>query len=62
MEQDFLPLNSDYSEFDFQQLENRLETDPLMMDGMIDLSLSEFETPCSDFSCPYLFYCKSLEC
>lgn len=30
-------VNSDFSEFDLQQLEERLETDPLVTGGLLDL-------------------------
>lgn len=31
-------VNSDFSEFDLQQLEERLETDPLVTGGLLDFS------------------------
>ncbi|WP_217771384.1 hypothetical protein [Phocaeicola coprocola] len=34
-------LNSEFSEFDLQELEQRLETDPLTTGGLLDLSASE---------------------
>lgn len=37
MGDELIPLNSELSEFDLKQLEERLETDPLATGGLMDL-------------------------
>ena len=38
---ELVSLNSEYSEFDLQKLEERLETDPLAVGGLVDLVTTE---------------------
>lgn len=38
---DLISLNSELSEFELQQLEQRLETDPLAIGGLLDLASSD---------------------
>ena len=38
---ELVSLNSEYSEFDLQKLEERLETDPLAVGGLVDLITTE---------------------
>lgn len=38
---ELISLNSELSEFDLQQLEQRLETDPLAIGGLLDLASSD---------------------
>ena len=52
-------VNSDFSEFDLQQLEERLETDPLVTGGLLDLV--DDPAPTCRFKCPHLQVCK-LQC
>ena len=37
-EREIVSLNETFSEFDLQKLEDRLETDPLAVGGLLDLS------------------------
>lgn len=37
LEEEFISLNSELSEFDLQELEQRLETDPLAVGGLLDV-------------------------
>lgn len=48
-------VNSDFSEFDLQQLEERLETDPLVTGGLLDLV--DDPAPTCRFKCPHLQVC-----
>ena len=53
---EMLSLNSEFSEFSLQQLEERLETDPLAVGGLLDITSSSdgqtFNfTPCVEDSC-----------
>lgn len=54
-ENEMLSLNSDFSEFELQKLEERLETDPLAVGGLLDLFQAQ-AMPCADINinCPYL--------
>lgn len=59
--EEFLSLNSEISEFSLQELEQRLETDPLAIGGLLDVTsvsdntlLSAHATGC-DFSCGWYF-------
>lgn len=52
-------VNSDFSEFDLQQLEERLETDPLVTGGLLD-SVDD-PAPTCRFKCPHLQVCE-LQC
>jgi hypothetical protein len=52
-------VNSDFSEFDLQQLEERLETDPLVTGGLLDLV--DDPAPTCLFKCPHLQVCE-LQC
>lgn len=38
---ELISLNSELSEFDLQQLEQRLETDPLAIGGLLDFASSD---------------------
>ncbi len=38
LDKELVPLNFETSEFDLQQLEERLETDPLAVGGLVDLT------------------------
>lgn len=58
-EKNLFSVNSDFSEFDLQQLEERLETDPLAVGGLIDLSNeNDIESMSCHFSCPSLENCN----
>ncbi len=59
MKDDFCSVNSNFSEFDLQQLEERLETDPLVSGGLLDLT--DDPTPTCRFKCPHLQNCE-LQC
>lgn len=52
-------LNSEFSEFALQQLEERLETDPLAVGGLVDLSYAEdnIAPRCIVVTCPNLQEC-----
>lgn len=39
--EEMLSLNSEISEFDLEQLEERLETDPLAVGGLLDLASTQ---------------------
>lgn len=57
LEKNLFSVNSDFSEFDLQQLEERLETDPLAVGGLIDLSNGNGIEPACWFDCPGLQGC-----
>lgn len=58
-EKKLFSVNSDFSEFDLQQLEERLETDPLAVGGLVDLSNGNgIESISCHFSCPSLEKCN----
>lgn len=38
---ELISLNSEITEFDLQQLEERLETDPLAVGGLVDLASTQ---------------------
>lgn len=60
--EEIFSVNSDFSEFDLQQLEVRLETDPLAVGGLLDLASVDTPMPaCGIFKCPHLEYCE-LKC
>ena len=52
-------VNSDFSEFDLQQFEERLETDTLVTGGLLDLV--DDPAPTCRFKCPHLQVCE-LQC
>ena len=52
-------VNSDFPEFDLPQLEERLETDPLVTGGLLDLV--DDPAPTCRFKCPHLQVCE-LQC
>ncbi|OUO49327.1 hypothetical protein B5F77_15000 [Parabacteroides sp. An277] len=57
-EQELISCNSEFSEFALQQLEERLETDPLAVGGLVDLSYTDNITPrCGINLCPNLVEC-----
>lgn len=50
-------LNSEFGEFDLQELEQRLETDPLAVGGLLDLASTKDLQPSamlSDCTCNFL--------
>ena len=52
-------INSELSEFELQQLEERLETDPLAIGGLLDLSAGDGDiNPACWFDCPNLTSCE----
>lgn len=51
------PLNSEFSEFELKRLEERLETDPLAIGGLIDISDGDSVESC-DFDCKKLEHCE----
>lgn len=53
-------FNSELSEFELQQLEERLETDPLAIGGLLDLSAGDgdINPACGLFGCPNLTSCE----
>lgn len=59
---EMLSLNSEFSEFNLQKLEERLETDPLAVGGLLDLSSTTNEgqvfnlTPCAEDYCGIDFF------
>lgn len=55
---EMLSFNSEFSEFELQQLEERLETDPLAIGGLLDFSAGEEGiNPACWFDCPNLSSC-----
>lgn len=60
LEEEFISLNSELSEFDLQELEQRLETDPLAVGGLLDVVSSNSPllmasaTGC-DFTCDTVY-------
>lgn len=54
---EMLSLNSEFSEFSLQQLEERLETDPLAVGGLLDISSASDDSQsfnsarCTEYSC-----------
>lgn len=56
---EMVSLNSEFSEFDLQKLEERLETDPLAIGGLLDISSSSMNvdaySSCNEFGCSYYF-------
>mgnify|MGYP001771940648 FL=1 len=38
---EIIPLNSEISEFQLRELEQRLETDPLTVGGLLDVGIGE---------------------
>ena len=54
---EMLSLNSEFSEFSLQQLEERLETDPLAVGGLLDLSSTTSDNQsfnparCTEYNC-----------
>lgn len=59
--EEFLSLNSEISEFNLLELEQRLETDPLAIGGLLDITstsdntlLSARATGC-DFTCNWIY-------
>jgi len=54
--EDLLPLNSEFSEFELQRLEERLETDPLAVSGLVDISTEDPVEGC-EFKCGHLTSC-----
>lgn len=64
LKEEFISLNSELNEFNLEELEQRLETDPLAMGGLLELSskdqlsLYQFSSEecaphCSGGSCLY---------
>lgn len=55
LKEELVSLNSELSEFDLQQLEERLETDPLAVGGLVDLAstndLSQLASRMEDCEC-----------
>lgn len=41
MKNEIVPMNSELTEFDLQELEQRLETDPLAVGGILNLSATD---------------------
>lgn len=62
-ENEMISFNSEFSEFELQQLEERLETDPLAVGGLVDFSAGNegINPACWLFDCPHLVEC-SLDC
>ena len=61
MEKDFISLNSEFSDFQLEQLEERLETDPLIPGGLLDLGSNEAaDARCFLMICPKLQSCPEL--
>lgn len=56
-----ISFNSEFSEFELQQLEERLETDPLAIGGLVDFSAGDegINPACVGFNitCPNLTEC-----
>ncbi len=58
-ENEMFSFNSEFSEFELQQLEERLETDPLAIGGLLDFSAGNGDTnPACWFECPNLTSCE----
>lgn len=51
--EELVSLNETFSELDLQKLEDRLETDPLAVSGLLNLTSSEFSNSdfCWDYKC-----------
>ena len=46
-------MNAKFSEFDLQKLEERLETDPLAVGGLLDLNSDiDLYGHCTGYTCP----------
>nr|WP_302829810.1 hypothetical protein [uncultured Bacteroides sp.] len=62
-EKEILSLNSDFSEFNLQQLEDRLETDPLAIGGLVNFTANADEPmpACFINVCPNLTSCPELK-
>lgn len=59
---ELLSLNSELSEFKLQELEERLETDPLAVGGLLDvLSLTDSSSMDTFGHCEGWTYCESYD-
>lgn len=60
-QKEMFSFNSEFSEFELQQLEERLETDPLAVGGLVDFTTSNGPDPrCFILVCPTLENCPQL--
>lgn len=52
-DKDLVSLNATFSEFNLQELEERLETDPLAVGGLLDMGSSDIELygHCTGYTC-----------
>lgn len=52
--EEMVSMNASFSEFDLQKLEDRLETDPLAVGGLLDMDNSSIElyNHCQGYTCP----------
>lgn len=53
IDEKLVSLNTNFSEFNLQELENRLETNPLSIGGLLNLSSSEYDLyyDCNIYNC-----------
>lgn len=61
---EIVPLNSEISEFQLRELEQRLETDPLTVGGLLDVGIGEdddlyLSKPDCEEHCSGIFVCNS---
>lgn len=61
---EIVPLNSEISEFQLRELEQRLETDPLTVGGLLDVGIGEdddlyLSKPDCEGHCGGIFVCNS---
>lgn len=61
MEKEMISFNSEFTDFDLQQLENRLETDPLAVGGLVDIATNPVASPDCVLYCPRLESCPELK-
>lgn len=60
---EMVSLNSEFSEFSLQRLEERLETDPLAIGGLLNMTSSTdniesayLVNDCVDFTCGFIYF------
>lgn len=59
--EELVSMNTKFSEFDLQKLEERLETDPLAVGGLLDLdSEIDLYAHCEDYTCVGM-HCESYD-
>ena len=53
IDEKLVSLNTKFSEFNLQELENRLETNPLSVGGLLNMNSSDYELfyDCNAYNC-----------